>query len=86
MRDRAYADDLIVGQKYIESNSWHPECEYGEIWYVGTSYNKYGELIHCFSDKEIEFPEGYDGNADNISFGGPVYTETEIDDGNVALA
>ena len=86
MRDRAYQEDLVLGERYIESNGWHHECEYGDIWYVGESYNKYDEKVYCFSEREIELPEDYDGNAANLFFSGPCYTDSEIDQGNVAMA
>lgn len=87
MKPRAYVDDLILGERYIESNPYHPEMEYGDIWYVGTSFNKWDELVYCFSEKEIALPDDYDGNASQLlNFGGPIYTEFEIEDGCVALA
>jgi hypothetical protein len=52
---------------------------------VGTSYNKYDELVYCFSEEEIELPDDYDGNASMLSFGSPVYTESEIDHGCIAM-
>ena len=60
--------------------------EYGEIWYVGTSYNKWDELVYCFSEEEIDLPDDYDGNASQIFFGGPIYTQFDIDNGTVAFA
>lgn len=84
-KPRAYVEDLEFGKPYIESNPYHWDCEYGTIWYVGTSHNKYDELIHCFSEREIDLPDDFDGDADAIMFGGPVYTEDEIYSGNVAM-
>lgn len=86
MRQRARVCDLVIGERYILSNNWHPECEYGDIWYVGTSYNKYGDVVYCFSETEVEIPDGYDGNASNLWFSGPLFDEAEIAAGNVALA
>ena len=84
-KPRAYVEDLELGCSYIESNPWHWDCEYDRIWYVGTSYNKYDELVYCFSEEEIELPDDYDGNASMLSFGGPIYTESEIDHGCIAM-
>ena len=84
-KPRAYVEDLELGCSYIESNPWHWDCEYDRIWYAGTSYNKYDELVYCFSEKEIELPDDYDGNASMLSFGGPIYTESEIDHGCIAM-
>lgn len=84
-KPRAYVEDLELGEPYIESNPWHWDCEYGTIWYVGTSYNKYDELVYCFSEKEIELPDDFDGNANSIMYSGPIYTEDEINNGCVAM-
>ena len=85
MLPRAYTEDLILGKRYIYSNPYHPEMEYEDMWYIGKTYNKWGEECYAFSDKEIELPENYDGNAANLFWGGMILTESEIANGTVAL-
>ena len=80
MREDVYPEDLEIGQAYIERNPYHHEYEYGTVYYAGETYNKYGEIVYLFSEREL--PDDYDGIPDNhVNIGGPLYTYDDIVNG-----
>lgn len=63
MKRQVSARRLTVGETYTICNPYHPEYEYGEVQYVGTDVNKYGETVYRFSDGSIfDEREIADGN------------------------
>ena len=75
-REQVYPEDLVLGELYIERNPYHPEYEYNESYYAGTTENNWGEVAYVFSEEPL--PDGYDGDTRYLPRGGSMYTADEL--------